>query len=63
MTQRETVVSFLWRKIKKSPPPLLLLLFIVYHCIKTGTEMVFCCIYSFHTVQWSACTMLQVVRL
>lgn len=21
MTQRETVVSFLWRKIKKSPPP------------------------------------------
>ena len=57
MAQRETVASFLWRKVRKTPPPLLLL-FTPHHFIEAGTEMVFCGIYSFHTVQWSACTML-----
>lgn len=57
MAQRETVASFLWRKVRKTPP-LLLLLFTPHHFIEAGTEMVFCGIYSFHTVQWSACTML-----
>lgn len=49
MAQRETITSFLWRKVKKSPP-LLLLLFTTHHYIKTSTEMVFCGIYSFHSV-------------
>lgn len=51
MEQKETLASFVWRKIKKSPPPLLFSLFTTHHYTKTDTEMVFCSIYSFHTVQ------------
>ena len=49
MAQRETITSFLWRKVKKSPP----LIIVTIHYspfIKTSTEMVFCGIYSFHSV-------------
>ena len=38
---KETVLSFLYRKLhKNSPPPILLLLLVNNHCRKTDSEMV-----------------------
>lgn len=59
--RKETLFSWIWRKIHKDnlpPPPLLLLLFFTYNRLKTYKKIFFCCIDTNYSIFESKSTVL-----